>query len=498
MRKKRRSEHESGAWKLALLSVGAAAAYTGWKLIRRARLQRLNKNLPRGTRMLIVGAGFAGTNAARELARLLPRPEHGEIILVDEDDYQLFTPMLTEAAGGEVETRHIARPLSDLPARITFERGRITEIDLADRRVTLTSATEKGGATWRDENDKADNADKAGASGENKRTLKADQLVIALGSVPNFHDIPGVAQHSLTMKSLGDAAAIRDHVLKTLERADAEPEDERRASLTFVVGGGGFNGVETMAAVNDLARTGVERYRRLKKRDVRALVVTPEGRLLPELTAELAAYAQRKLEARGVEVRLKTKITGAGEGYVELEGGERIETRTLIWAGGVKPNPVAERLDCQHGKHGGIAVDECCRVPDRPGVWVLGDCAEIPKANSKGTYSPTAQNATREGVLVARNIVTTLRGQRPKPFRYKPVGELALVGRHAGVARVYGFNFSGLPAWLLWRAVYWAKMPSGVQRVRILLDWLLDFAFGRPVAALPPRPGVRALPQVRR
>lgn len=483
-------------WKFVLCAAGAAAAYAGWKLIRRARLERLNKDLPRGGRILIVGAGFAGTNAARELAKLLPRPEHGEITLVDEDDYQLFTPMLTEAAGGEVEARHIARPFRDLPARITFERGRVIEIGLADRKVTLTSATGNGDSTKRDKNDKADNASE---SGENKRTLKADHLVIALGSVPNFHDIPGVAEHSLTVKSLGDAAAIRDHVLKTLERADAEPDgDGRRASLTFVVGGGGFTGVETMAAVNDLARARVEGYPHVQKKDIRALVVTPEGRLLPELTAELAAYAQRKLEERGVEVRLKTKITGAGEGYVELEGGERIETRTLIWAGGVKPNPVAERLDCRHGKQGGIVVDECCRVPDRPGVWALGDCAEIPKANSKGTYSPTAQNATREGALVARNIVATLRGQGPKPFRYRPVGELALVGRHAGVARVYGFNFSGLPAWLLWRAVYWAKMPGGAQRVRILLDWLLDFAFGRPVAALPPaRPDVRALPQAR-
>lgn len=368
--------------------------------------------------------------------------------------------------------------------RITFERGRVTEIDLANRKVMLASVPES------DASDRVVNAD---TSDDNRRTLAADQLVIALGSVPNFHDIPGVAEHSLTVKSLGDAAAIRDHVLKMLERADADG-DERSASLTFVVGGGGFTGVETMAAVNDLARTSLKLYPHLKKQDIRALIITPEDRLLPELTAELAAYAQRKLEARGVEVRLKTKVKGAGEGYVELEGGGRIDTRTLIWAGGVRPNPVAESLDCRRGEHGGIVVDKCCRVPGHPRIWALGDCAEIPKSGSKGTYSPTAQNATREGALVARNIVATLRGKEPEPFRYHPIGELALIGRHAGVARIYGFNFSGLPAWLLWRAVYWAKMPSGVQRVRVLLDWLLDFAFGRPVAALPvsPRSGARA------
>ncbi|MDQ3907272.1 MAG: NAD(P)/FAD-dependent oxidoreductase [Acidobacteriota bacterium] len=475
-------EQTSVALKLALVGAGAAAVCAGWKLWRRARLERLNRNLPRGQKILIVGAGFAGTNAARELAKLLPRPEHAEITLVDEDDYQLFTPMLTEAAGGEIEPRHAVSPLRDLPSRIRFEQGRVVEIDLAKKQVTVENSANGGGV------------DKAAGTGENRRTLAADHLVIAVGSVPNFHDVPGVAENSLTVKSLGDAAAIRDHVLEMLERADAESRaDERRDALTFVVGGGGFTGVETMAAVNDLVRASVVRYPNVGLQDVRALLVAPEERLLPELSAELASYAQRQLEARGVEVRLKTKITGAAEGRVELQGGERVNTRTLIWAGGVRPSPLVERLDCRHGDHGGIVVDQCFRVPGRAGVWALGDCAEIPKGDSKQTYSPTAQNATREGRLVARNIVATMRGDVPRPFRYRPVGELALVGRRAGVARVYGINFSGLFAWLLWRAVYWAKMPSAGQRARVLFDWLLDFTFGRPVASLPAPPPVKPL-----
>jgi NADH dehydrogenase len=170
---------------------------------------------------------------------------------------------------------------------------------------------------------------------------------------------------------------------------------------------------------------------------------------------------------------------------VELEHGERIPTRTLIWAGGITPNPLIGKLNCKRGKHGGIVVNEHCAVPDLAGIWALGDCAEIPKPESKGTYAPTAQNATREGTLVARNIVAILRGQQPEPFAFTPIGELALVGRHSGVAKIYGRHFSGFVAWAMWRAVYLSKMPGLAQRSRILADWALDLLFGRNIAELP-------------
>jgi NADH:ubiquinone reductase (H+-translocating) len=165
-------------------------------------------------------------------------------------------------------------------------------------------------------------------------------------------------------------------------------------------------------------------------------------------------------------VLLKTKITSAAANYVELERGKRIPARTLIWAGGITPNPLVEKLDCQRGHHGGITVDECCRVPGHSGVWALGDCAEVPKGTSKGSYAPTAQNATREGRLVARNVVAVLRGQEPKPFAFQELGELALVGKHAGVAKIYGQHFSGFLAWAMWRAIYLSKMPGMGQRER--------------------------------
>jgi NADH:ubiquinone reductase (H+-translocating) len=449
---------------LVLWGFGLAGVYALWRGAERNRLQVANMVIPRGRKIVILGAGFGGRNVALELAKLLPEPDDGEIIVVDENPFLLFTPMLTESAGGELDTNHIISPAFHLPRRIRFEQGRIDAIDLKEKRVTFTIGNPAEGIP--------------GA----QRSLSADQLVIALGSVTNFRGIAGLERHALPMKRLQDAAAVRARVLALLERADEEGSAEaRKPFLTFVVGGGGFTGVETMAAINDLVREQVDRFPNIDPKDVRTVLVHPGDRLLPELGPSLATSAQRELQGRGVEVLLNTKITGAGEGYVELEGNRRIPTYLLVWAAGVKPSPVIETMDCRRGRHGGIEVDASCAVPDHPGVWALGDCAEIPHPSGQGTYAPTAQNATREGTQVARNIVATLQGERPQPFRFQPVGELALVGKRHGVARIYKFHFSGFLAWAMWRAIYWAKMPDLTQRARILLDWVLDLAFGRDI-----------------
>ncbi len=449
---------------IALTSAGIGGAFLGWKLWQGAEIRRQNRGMRPGQKVLILGAGFAGLNVAQELTKLLPGESDGEIKLVDQNNFLLFTPMLTEVAGGELDPRHIVAPPRRLSHRISFEQGQIEEIDLDKKSITLN----------------------IGDGDNSKRTLTADHIVIALGSVSNFHGIPGVQEHSFSIKSIGDAAAIRNRVLGCLERAHWEPDANlRREILTFVVGGGGYTGVETMAAVNDLARDSIKYYPNIKREEISTLIVEPGDRLLAELSADLAAFAQQKLEQHGIKVLLKTKITSAAQDYVELEGGRRIPTRTLIWAGGITPNPLIEKLDCKRGHHGGIVVDKCCAVTGHSGVWALGDCAEVPKHDSKGTYAPTAQNATREGALVARNIVATLRGQQPQPFDFQTIGELALVGKHAGVAKIYGQHFSGFLAWAMWRAIYLSKMPGMAQRSRILLDWILDAAFGRNIAEFP-------------
>jgi NADH dehydrogenase len=418
-----------------------------------------------GSRVLILGGGFAGLSTARELAKLLPEPGGTRITLVDSHNFSVFTPMLTEVVSGQLDARHIAAPLRRLSDRVEFQQATVEAIDLPDKRATIR--------LWGETIPGA------------HRTLQADHLVIALGSVTSYHHLDGVREHSLTMKSLGDAAAIYNRAVGLLERAGAEHDTAaRRELLTFVVAGGGFSGVETMAALNDFVRGSLEYYPEIRPSEVRMLLVHPHGRLLPELGDRLARYAQKKLERRGVEVVLNTKVQDAGAGWVELQGGRRLRSYMLIWTAGEEPNPLVEGLPVRRGKHGGIVVDPYLAVPGHPGVWALGDCAEVPKSGG-GTYGPTAQNATREGRLVARNIAAALSGRGPERFSYRPLGELALVGRRSGVASVRGLRFSGLPAWAMWRAVYLAKMPGAAKRARIAADWLLDLAVGRDPAELP-------------
>lgn len=430
--------------------------------------------------IVILGGGFAGRATAQGLSSLF-EPGEAEIILVDQNDFSLFTPMLTEVAGGEVDARDIVASLHALSPGVRFQQGRIEEIDVDQRQVVVC----------------------VGAAGENipeeRRTLRGDQLVVALGSVTNFYGISGLAEYALTIKTVEEANRIRNRAILLLQRASEEPDRERRRPLlTFVVGGGGFSGVETAAAVNDLVRDLCSTYSELHRDDIRLVLVQPGDRILTEISSHLAVYAHAKLAERGVEIMLHTSITAAGEGWVEIQDQHgdkhRIDTVTTIWAAGVTPPPVVQSSSAKLGHHHGIVTDHCCAVPDHPGVWALGDCAEIPTLAGKpvsgsgnGTYAPTAQNAIREGKVVAQNVAAALRGGELTPFIYQPAGEMAIVGKRSGVASLYGLHLAGFAVWVMWRIVYLAKLPGAEKRIRVALDWILDLLFGRDAATLPGR-----------
>ncbi len=402
-----------------------------------------------GVHVVIVGGGFGGRYAAERLALRLPR--EARITLVDRNDYLLYTPMLTEAAGRSVSPRSIQAPVRELSPRVTFLQGEMTGADLLARTVTLATG----------------------------QVLRADHLVFALGSTTNFRKVEGAEQNSFTMKTLDDARRVRTLAQRNVElAASASDPAERKRLLSFAVAGGGYTGVETIAALNDLVRDTAEAHG-TPLDQLEVTLIEPEQRIMAEMPESLATYAEARMAKDGIRIHKGAGVKTVTAHHATLSNGETLAAGMLIWDTGIQPNPIVASFDCPKGRKGGIATDSAFRVAGRPGVWAIGDCAEVPKPDGSGRFlEPTAQNATREGVLLADNILAVLRGRPVKPFRYKQIGELAVISRHGGVANVYGVRVRGVLAWLMWRAIYIAKMPGMRGRAALLLDYV-RLAFGR-------------------
>jgi NADH dehydrogenase len=413
--------------------------------------------------ILILGGGFAGAYTALHLEKRLHHIPDVEIALVARENFLLFTPMLHEVAGSDVEVTDIVQPLRKMLRHARVVIADVEAIDLVKKQVCIRHS---GLAHTYD--------------------LRYDQLVLALGAVTNFYRTPGLEEHALTMKTLGDAILIRNRVIDALGVADNLPDEtERKTALTVVVAGGGFAGVETAGAVNDLLREGMKFYPNLKESLLRVVVVDPGDHILPELGISLGRYAQERLGRRGVEIRLKTKVAGYNGEEVVLDDGTKISTRMLIWTAGITPPPLLSRLPCAI-QRGRVVANDCLQVPDWPGVWALGDCALVPDPLNPGKfYPPTAQHAIRQAATLANNIMAAMRGQSPQPFKFKIIGLLATIGRRHGVAEIFGWQFSGIIAWLLWRAIYLGKLPGLQKKVRVAIDWALDLIFSKDLVQLP-------------
>jgi NADH dehydrogenase len=289
----------------------------------------------------------------------------------------------------------------------------------------------------------------------------------------------------MTMKSLADGADLHHHVIGKFEHADLSDDlAARRPLLTFVVAGGGFAGVETAAELNDFVRAAGRYYPRLRPEDARVVLVHPGDRVLPEVSESLSAYALQKLRSRGVEVRLKTRITTCDDGEVCLSTGDVLPSQTLVWTAGVTPNPLLAEADLPCDAAGRVTVDERLAVVGRPGVYALGDCAAARNPATGAACPPTAQYAIRQGRVVADNIAAAIRGGRPRAFSYRPLGILASLGRRSAVAEILGFKFSGFLAWWLWRTIYLMKLPGIERKARVVVDWTLDLFFPRDIVYL--------------
>jgi len=410
----------------------------------------------RAKRILILGGGFGGLYTALELEKALARNSSFEVVLVNRENFFLFTPMLHEIAASDLDFTHIVNPLRKLLQRVKFFHGEVQAIDLPSRSVRVVHGP-----------------------GRHAHEIDYDYLVIALGSTTNFYGMPGLRDNAVTMKSLGDAIHLRNQLIDLLEQADFECAiGARQELLSVVVAGGGFAGVETVAAVNDFLRGALRSYPHLTEDLIRIVLVHPGQVILPELGPELGMYAQDKLAKRGVEIRVNTKVIRVSDRDVELDNGETIRTKTVVWTAGTSPNAILEALPCAK-EHGRVVVNEFMEVLDHSGVWALGDCAFALDPSTGKPYPPTAQHAMREGKIVGRNILATIRTRKKNSFEFSTLGLLAAIGRRSGVANILGVNFSGFVAWFLWRTIYLSKLPRLEKKVRVALDWTLDLLFAK-------------------
>jgi NADH dehydrogenase len=408
------------------------------------------------TRILILGGGFGGLYVAIELEKTLARDPSIEITLINRENFFLFTPMLHEVAASDLDLSNIVNPIRKLLKRVQFFAGDVEAIDVERKTVSVSHGFD-----------------------HHHHELPYDHLVIGLGSITNFYNLPGLEERALTMKSLGDAIHLRNRLIAQLEEADTECcAAVREPLLTFVVAGGGFAGVETIAGINDFVRGALRFYSNLNRAAIRMVLVHPGPVILPELGEKLGAYAQKKLAERRVEIRVNTKVTGVCESGVELSDGSFLNGKMLIWTAGTSPNPKLEPLPLPK-ERGRVLVEPTLEVPGWPGVWALGDCALVPDIRTGKYCPPTAQHALREARVLARNLSATIRGGEKKKFSFATIGQLAAIGRRTGVAQIFGINFSGFIAWWLWRTIYLSKLPRFEKKLRVALDWTLDLVFSK-------------------
>lgn len=414
-----------------------------------------------GRKIVIVGAGYVGLNVARRLQRKLRRDE-GSVIVIDQHSYMTYQPLLSDAAAGTVEPRHVVVPLRHVLDECQVVTGRVMGIDNAQHNVTV-------------------------AIGEELDQISYDVLIVAPGSVSKIFPVPGLAEEASGFTTLGEAIYLRNHVLSQLDKAASTQDHAQRTKLlTFVLVGGGYAGVEALGQLEEMARFACRRYYpNLRGAEMRWVLVEAADRIMPEVNLSLAEYAADVLRKRGMDVYLETTTKSVEDGHVVLSNGVEFDADTIVWTTGVVPNPVLDDSDLPRDNRGRLVCTPSLEVWNTPGVFGAGDAAAVPDLTSNdpdATCAPSAQHATRQARLLADNIVASLRGKPMHDYRHRFAGSVAALGHHQGVAEVYGRKLTGLPAWTIHRLYHVWQMPTINRRLRILADWVLDLSFPRIVA----------------
>jgi NADH dehydrogenase len=396
---------------------------------------------------LVLGGGFAGSYVARLLGK-------AGATMVSVENFMLYTPLLPEAASGMLEPRHVVVPLRQMCPHADLLLGRATRLDEQARLLHVVT-------------------------GDGEIAVSYDQLVVALGAVTRTLPIPGLADHGLGFKSLADGIHLRNHVLRELEAASADPARAER-HLTFVFVGAGYAGVEALGELSDLVRDALRFYPELKGAPQRWVLVDAAPSILPEIPEGLGGYAAKQLARRGVDIRVSTTLESVDADGAVLSDGARFETRTLVWTAGVKANPLLGELGLPLDERGRVVVGPTLRVEGRENVWALGDCARVPnEATPDRPDPPTCQHALRQ----ARRLAKNLRGDA-KPYRYRMLGQVATLGRYKGIADVLGLRLRGFPGWFTTRTYHLFQLPLVSRKLRVVVDWTVALLFRRDIAEL--------------
>jgi NADH dehydrogenase len=395
-------------------------------------------------RVVIVGAGFAGYNAARELSRRAG--DRAEITVINAADYFLYLPLMPQVTGGLVEPRHIAVSLLTKLRGARFVLGEVTHVDPREKIVHWDSPE--------------------GGTGQHAY----DRLILTAGSVNKLLPVPGLADYAHGFRSIAEAIYLRDHITRQLELAAVATDPaERDARCTFVVVGAGYTGTEVTAQGELLTSRLARRLPGLAGQRIRWLLIDTAKRLLPELDPHLSATADRVLRKRGVEVRPGQSVKEALDGRVQLSTGEEVPTKTLIWCVGVRPDPLVDGIDLETSK-GRLVVDEYMAVPGADNIWACGDCAAVPDLTRPGQVcGMTAQHAQRQGKQVARNVAASLGAGTAQPYRHRDLGFLVDLGGTEAAANPLQIPLSGPLANAVTRGYHLTAMAG--NRGRVFADW---------------------------
>ncbi|MFC2021426.1 FAD-dependent oxidoreductase [Chloroflexota bacterium] len=415
-------------------------------------------------KVLILGSGFGGTYSLRQLVRSLNKNENVDTTMVSNENFFLFTPLLHEAALGGIETRHIAYALRRLHwrDRFTFIQAEVEKINLSDHTVTTADGT-----------------------------LDFDYLILALGSITDtseLHSMDGNAMEAnvFTLKTLHDAMLIRNHVIEAFEQASMNSDPERQKQLlTFVVSGAGYVGIQFVTQLRDLIHKNlVKFYKRIDPANIRIILVEAESKIVAELHTKLGAYVMRQLQNAGIEVRLRSRVTCVWKERLEINGKEIVPTNTLIWVAGVIANPRIAELDTEKDSQGRVFTNEYLEVPGFPGIYAVGDCAHFEDPRTGIPIPPRAHIAVRQAKIAATNILAEIHGRDKKPYFYDNSGEIVSLGDTKAVFRFHGLRLYGFLARLIWLAAYSLLVTGAYNRIRILMDWILSYLFGRDTTFL--------------